>query len=48
MNGARSAAGFGVRWFSPFGPIRLEIGFNLSPKKNEKSSVFEFAMGSQL
>jgi outer membrane protein insertion porin family len=47
LNGARTAAGTGIRWFSPFGPIRLEIGFNLSPKKGEKSNVFEFAMGSQ-
>ena len=47
LNGARTAAGTGIRWFSPFGPIRLEIGFNLSPKKGEKSNVFEFALGSQ-
>ncbi|WP_084218879.1 outer membrane protein assembly factor BamA [Syntrophorhabdus aromaticivorans] len=47
MNGARTAAGAGIRWFSPFGPIRLELGFNLSPKKDEKSNYFDFAIGSQ-
>ena len=47
LNGARTSAGTGIRWFSPFGPIRLEIGFNLSPKKDEKRSVFDFAIGSQ-
>jgi outer membrane protein insertion porin family len=47
LNGARTAAGTGIRWFSPFGPVRLEIGFNLSPKKGEKRSVFDFALGSQ-
>ena len=47
LDGARTAAGTGIRWFSPFGPIRLEIGFNLNPKKGEKSSVFDFALGSQ-
>lgn len=47
MNGARTAAGGGIRWFSPFGPVRLEIGFNLNPKRDEKRSVFEFALGSQ-
>jgi len=47
LNGARTAAGTGIRWFSPFGPIRLEVGFNLNPKKDEKRSVFDFAIGSQ-
>jgi outer membrane protein insertion porin family len=47
LDGARTAAGTGIRWFSPFGPVRLEIGFNLNPKKGEKSSVFDFALGSQ-
>lgn len=47
LEGARTSAGTGIRWFSPFGPIRIEIGFNLNPKKNEKRSVFDFALGSQ-
>jgi outer membrane protein insertion porin family len=41
----RTTAGFGVRWMSPFGPIRLEWGFNLSPKADESESKVEFAMG---
>ena len=45
LNGIRTGAGFGIRWQSPIGPIRLELGFNLSPKKGEKASVFEFTMG---
>jgi outer membrane protein insertion porin family len=47
LEGARTSAGTGIRWFSPFGPVRLEIGFNLNPKKGEKRSVFDFALGSQ-
>jgi outer membrane protein insertion porin family len=47
LDGARTSAGTGIRWFSPFGPIRLEIGFNLNPKNGEKRSVFDFALGSQ-
>lgn len=47
MDGARTSAGTGIRWFSPFGPIRLELGVNLNPKKDEKRTVFEFALGSQ-
>jgi outer membrane protein insertion porin family len=47
LNDARTSAGTGIRWFSPFGPIRIEVGFNLNPKKDEKRSVFDFAIGSQ-
>ncbi len=42
----RYTSGLGVRWISPFGPIRLEWGYNLSPKPDESSSKFEFAFGS--
>ena len=41
----RSTAGFGARWMSPMGPIRLEWGFNLDPKYDEKSSRVEFSIG---
>ena len=30
----RKSAGFGVRWQSPFGPLRLEMGFNLDLGSN--------------
>ncbi|MDD4196949.1 MAG: outer membrane protein assembly factor BamA [Syntrophorhabdaceae bacterium] len=43
----RTAAGAGIRWFSPLGPIRLEFGFNLNPKGNERKSLFDFAIGTQ-
>jgi outer membrane protein insertion porin family len=42
----RTAAGAGIRWFSPMGPIHLDFGYNLSPKKGEKQSVFDFSMGT--
>jgi outer membrane protein insertion porin family len=42
----RTGAGAGIRWFSPMGPIHLDFGFNLSPKKGEKPSVFDFTMGT--
>jgi outer membrane protein insertion porin family len=41
----RPAAGFGIRWYSPMGPIRVELGFNLNRKTGEKGSVFDFSMG---
>jgi outer membrane protein insertion porin family len=43
----KTAAGVGVRWASPLGPIRLELGFNLNPKKGERGSAFDFAIGTQ-
>ncbi len=42
----RKAAGFEVRWFSPFGPLRAAYGINLSPRSGEKKGVFEFSVGS--
>ena len=41
----RPTTGFGLRWLSPFGPIRLEWGFNLSQKSDENSNKIEFTMG---
>jgi outer membrane protein insertion porin family len=43
----RSGAGIGMRWLSPMGPIRLELGFNVFPKPGEKRQVFDFSMGTR-
>jgi outer membrane protein insertion porin family len=42
----RVGVGPGIRWFSPFGPIHIDIGFNLSPKKHEKGHVIDFTGGT--
>jgi outer membrane protein insertion porin family len=42
----RKAAGGGVRWVSPFGPIRVDYGFNLDQRPGEKASNFHFSVGS--
>jgi outer membrane protein insertion porin family len=42
----RTGAGAGIRWFSPIGPIHIDFGYNLSPKKGEKRTVFDFTMGT--
>ena len=44
--GIAFGAGPGIRWFSPFGPIHIDIGFNLNPKKGEKTHVIEFTGGT--
>ena len=46
----RPAAGFGIRYNSPFGPIRLDLGFNLDPQQfeglpRERRTVFHFSLG---
>lgn len=42
----RTSAGTGIRWFSPLGPLRLELGFNLDPRTGESSSQWDFAIGT--
>ncbi len=42
----RYGAGFGLRWFSPMGPLRLEWGFNLDPKEDERHRIIEFTIGN--
>lgn len=42
----RADFGAGVRWNSPFGPLRFEWGFPIKRKPGEKRSVFNFTIGS--
>ncbi len=42
----RADAGAGIRWLSPFGPLRFEWGFPFKRKPGEKRSVFNFTIGS--
>jgi outer membrane protein insertion porin family len=44
--GLRTAAGVGIRWYSPMGPLRFEWGWNLSPKPGESRKVAEFTIGT--
>ncbi len=42
----RQSAGYGFRWFSPIGPIRLEYGYILDDKEGKKGDGgWEFSMG---
>jgi outer membrane protein insertion porin family len=42
----RTSYGFGVRWFSPLGPLRFEWGFPINPLPFEETSRFEFTIGN--
>ena len=46
LGSLRKSAGFGFRWNSPMGPIRIEYGKVIHPKEGESSGGFEFSMGS--
>ena len=40
------SAGFGVRWFSPLGPLRFEVGFPLTRRAIDDPYLFEFTIGN--
>ncbi len=42
----RTSWGFGVRWFSPLGPLRFEWGLPFRPRSYERDLVFEFTIGN--
>ena len=42
----RTSWGFGIRWFSPLGPLRFEWGFPFKRLPYEKVSDFQFTIGN--
>jgi outer membrane protein insertion porin family len=40
------STGFGVRWFSPLGPLRFEVGFPLTRRPVDDPYLFEFTIGN--
>ncbi|NLN61570.1 MAG: outer membrane protein assembly factor BamA [Myxococcales bacterium] len=42
----RTSTGFGVRWFSPMGPLRFEWGFPTNTYPGEDNFMFEFTFGN--
>ena len=46
LGNVRTSTGFGIRWFSPLGPLRFEWGFPLAPLPFEEKYVFEFTIGN--
>lgn len=46
LNNLRHDYGFGMRWNSPFGPMRFEWGFPIDKREGEDSVVFHFTIGS--
>jgi outer membrane protein insertion porin family len=44
--GLMHSVGYGIRWQSPMGPLRFEIGYPLTPRAQDQESQFEFTIGS--
>jgi len=42
----REDIGPGIRWNSPFGPIRIEVGYKLDQREGEKPFEFQFSAGA--
>ena len=42
----KMGVGVGIRWFSPLGPIHIDLGVNPNPKRGEKRRVFDFTVGT--
>lgn len=42
----RRSVGIGGRWISPFGPLRVELGFPLNKKPGDDTSVLGFSAGN--
>jgi len=38
--------GFGLRWFSPMGPLRFEWSYPINPREGDRNSIFEFNIGT--
>jgi outer membrane protein insertion porin family len=45
LGNLRESAGYGIRWYSPMGPIRIERGHILDRREGEGSGRWEFTMG---
>ena len=46
LSGLRNALGFGLRYKTPLGPLRLELGWNLDPIPGEKSLIGFITIGN--
>lgn len=47
LRGPRIAAGVGVSWQSPFGPLRVDLGYPVLKKEGDRSQVFHFRFGAR-
>ena len=46
-NSIRVAAGFGISWRSPLGPIRVDLAFPIIKEDYDKVEEFRFSFGTR-
>jgi len=46
LSGLRHAVGVGIRFITPFGPLKLDLGYKLDRKKGEDSTKVHFSVGT--
>ncbi len=46
LGSLENAAGFGIRYKTPFGPVRLELGWNLDVPQEERKARFYITIGN--
>jgi outer membrane protein insertion porin family len=42
----RVSVGGGIRWLSPIGPLRIEVGIPLNPKSGDQIQEIQFSFGA--
>lgn len=47
LSDIRKSVGFGIRWLSPMGPLRIEWGYNIDTKPGEEKSNWNFRIGGE-
>ena len=45
LDDLRKSWGYGIRWYSPMGPLRLERGMVIDPQPDEDDARWEFSIG---
>ena len=45
LDDLRKSWGYGIRWYSPMGPLRLERGMVIDPEPDEDDARWEFSIG---
>jgi outer membrane protein insertion porin family len=48
LDGLQAAYGAGIRWRSPFGPLRIEFARPMNPRPDDQGVDFVFGAGSPL
>ena len=48
LGNLRYSTGVGIRWLSPFGPLRIEFGIPLNAGENEDTQAIQFSFGAPL